>query len=322
MSSQQAALAFTDALCDVDAEAVTAITCLPAYVVGRKSADILTKLGFEVKCASNAEELVPVLQSCAAAHLAKPLIFLVGDKRLDTIPFALHRMAVPFQELRVYCTEAAPAAAIAEPIRAALVHSCSSAPRIAALVVFSPSGIDAVLGKAESAAADATSTALHASAAASVTPAASTSIGSGGATDTLAVTSGGGGDESHCADRALLRAVFERSRCGSSGHAAAGEADVAACTAPAGGAGSGLNHDGSALAATAEFYSHSAAAARGGERLALLEEDSSLLAPWSIRLVAIGKTTAAALAARGFPPAAVCASPDAVGVEAALRTLV
>jgi len=38
----------------------------------------------------------------------------------------------------------------------------------------------------------------------------------------------------------------------------------------------------------------------------------------SIRLVAIGPTTAAAMADYGLPVAAVCASPDAFGVAAAL----
>lgn len=334
LSSQQAANALVEVLASGHACSATivAITRLPVYVVGHKSAEALSRIGFSTSCAVNAEALVPILESVAAARAdegapGKPLWFLVGDKRLDTIPLALQRLGMPFRELRVYRTDAAPASMVAAGARAALSLArlpplplpdyCDAAfgaedslSRIQlghkqAEASSAGAGCDVGTGRAEPLLGGPAADAAALAAIVVFSPsgidallgrdddAAAASADSAGSAPSAAEAAGRAAVSSSAveSDRRFLRAIFENAR----------------ATSVRAGCG-----DSSATASSAASPPPPPASSA---------HDTELLSRWRVRLVAIGKTTAAALAARGFPPAAVCPTPDAAGVEAALRTL-
>ena len=103
----------------------------PAYAVGPKTADQLRALGLHPRGAEtgSAEALAAYIVDDAPAA---PLLFLSGNRRRDTLPEALQRAGLPFDELVVYET-----------------HPRSDLDLPAAngstwLVFFSPSGLEAV----------------------------------------------------------------------------------------------------------------------------------------------------------------------------------
>jgi uroporphyrinogen-III synthase len=229
VTSQQAAACFVDAFKDASSSSSSSSSSpsIPCLVVGEKSKILLSTVISEgsIVTATSAELLVPLLIEASSSSSTPPWLFLVGDKRLDTIPSALTHHGIAFQELRVYSTCSVKRDAIMEGVRKALLSDSSLSTAAAAqggaggtrrmgFVFFSPSGVTSVFG--------------------------------GGDSD----TEGKGED--------------------------------------------------------------------GGAAVPSVLELTSSPPPF---LIAIGKTTASALASRGLPVAAVCPTPDPAGLLAALESL-
>ncbi|MFB6249300.1 MAG: uroporphyrinogen-III synthase [Salinibacter sp.] len=103
----------------------------PAYVVGPKTASRFDDLGVEVRGAEtgDADRLAALIAEDAPDGR---LLFLSGSRRRDTLPDGLRAAGVPFDELVVYETH----------LRSNLRLPPSEA--VSWLVVFSPSGIEAI----------------------------------------------------------------------------------------------------------------------------------------------------------------------------------
>lgn len=107
-------------------------TARPAYAVGPRTSEALRKIGFapEGAEAGRAAALADVIARRAAG--AKPLLFLCGNRRRETLPQQLQGAGVPFEEQEVYETH----------VRSDLDFSAPPLPDW--LVFFSPSGLEAV----------------------------------------------------------------------------------------------------------------------------------------------------------------------------------
>ena len=76
-----------------------------------------------------------------------PALFVCGDRRLDTIPDALQGAAFPCLQVPVYRTLPAPAQSIRDAWQAATLAHLEGRPGPpGAIVLFSPSGVEAVVG--------------------------------------------------------------------------------------------------------------------------------------------------------------------------------
>lgn len=104
----------------------------PAYAVGPRTADELRTLGFEPQGeeSGDAEGLAAYVARCT---FDRPLLFLSGNRRLDTLPTLLDRLGIAIEELCVYETR----------LRADLDLGDEPAGWI---VFFSPSGVEAFVG--------------------------------------------------------------------------------------------------------------------------------------------------------------------------------
>jgi uroporphyrinogen-III synthase len=163
VTSRRAAAALTAAAEQLPQEACRArLRCLPVLAVGSRTAAALqpcfdTILGGQA--AGSAAALLPLaleLWRQAAAReqaqaQAQHLLFVCGDKRLGTLPDGLAAAGVPCRELPVYCSR---------PVEPAVMGSCwqqlllqraagSAEPgppaAAVALVLFSPSGVQAAI---------------------------------------------------------------------------------------------------------------------------------------------------------------------------------
>jgi uroporphyrinogen-III synthase len=382
VSSQQAAAALVDNL-DVAGAAVR----LPVFAVGERSAQIVRAAGFSVAVAASAQLLLPLLEAAGSELVAsgRPLLYLVGDKRLDTLPRGLAELGISFTEIEVYRTcvvdaptihahivtslertgepgesagdilparcdggddaalcQSSPAVVRCAPPceaaasgaerkhttdvgnsgAAAAVVACSStraahAPPILAIVVFSPSGLTALFGNAEGAASrgDATASA-GADAGAAGAGADAGAARAGADAGAAGVGADAGSDEAARADVARCRFLIElllASR-GAAPHSPGDASSVCGSAAVASEAATGRDSSISAAGALSPALaaSCSVCARRAGVDLRALRQ-------WRVALVAIGKTTAAAMEARGLRVAAVCPSPDPAGVRQALQ---
>ncbi|CAD6583805.1 MAG: hypothetical protein CYPHOPRED_002498 [Cyphobasidiales sp. Tagirdzhanova-0007] len=117
---------------------------LSFYVVGPSTAEALVRLPSPIappaSCimgaeqSGNAEKLASYI--CANHRSLLPLLYLVGDKRRDTISLALHENRIPMSEIQVY--ETVPSPNLVADFRALGGH-------FDWIVFFSPSGADLVL---------------------------------------------------------------------------------------------------------------------------------------------------------------------------------
>jgi uroporphyrinogen-III synthase len=103
----------------------------PAFAVGPRTASEAAALGLTPvgQDSGSADALADVI---VRHEPAKPLLFLAGNRRRDVLPEALAAAGVPFEELVVYETHAA------GPL------DLSGRPAPDWLVLFSPSGLEAV----------------------------------------------------------------------------------------------------------------------------------------------------------------------------------
>lgn len=78
----------------------------PSFCVGEKTADLLDENGFTVQeIADNAVELA---QDIISHYASESFTFFSGNQRLDELPDQLKKANVPFNEIEVYATTAAP----------------------------------------------------------------------------------------------------------------------------------------------------------------------------------------------------------------------
>lgn len=87
--------------------------CVPALVVGPKTAEQLERLEFfndrtQWVVANRASELADNIQSTSYCQQRQQLLFLAGDKRRDELPMRLAQMNIPVKEIRAYRTCAHP----------------------------------------------------------------------------------------------------------------------------------------------------------------------------------------------------------------------
>lgn len=103
----------------------------PAYAVGPKTASVLRGIGLspQGEDGGDAEALVSII---AQKEHEKPLLFLAGNRRRDTLPRGLQSAGIAFEELTVYVTQT----------RGDVEIPAGS--RRDWLVFFSPSGIEAI----------------------------------------------------------------------------------------------------------------------------------------------------------------------------------
>jgi len=357
VSSQQAAAVLVDNL-----DAVGAAVRLPVFAVGERSAQIVRAAGFSVAVAASAQLLLPLLEAAVRELTAsgRPLLYLVGDKRLDTLPRGLTELSIPFAEIEVYRTcevdaptihahiatafgrssEPGAAAAATPPSRCngagepalgqsspavvrcappcetiasggdrehtAVVGGFDAAaavdgglptrhvPPILAVVVFSPSGLTARFGNAEGVASQGVATA-------------------GAGADAGAADTAGDG----IARCSFLKELLLASR-GTAPRSPDDASSVCGSAAVTFEAATGRDSSSSAAPAAAGVLSPLLAASCSicARRAAA---DVRALRQWSVALLAIGKTTATAMEARGLRVAAVCPSPDPAGVREALQ---
>lgn len=162
VTSHRACEALSEALCSLP-PAATGRVMVPTFVVGQRTATAVRAALPALRSeqifgadAGSAEKLVPIILLelprlvVGAPGVKRPLnvLFLCGDRRLDTLPVQLRAGGVDVLEVVAYTT--APMA----PDRIALATDLSNT---AACVFFSPSGCQAVLASAALAAALATS---------------------------------------------------------------------------------------------------------------------------------------------------------------------
>lgn len=104
-----------------------------AYAVGTRTADGLRAVGLVPRgeASGDAEALARYVVDEAAKGAAKPLLFLCGNRRRETLPHRLAAHGVAFEELEVYQTHLRTDVALGDPPPAVLVF-------------FSPSGVEAV----------------------------------------------------------------------------------------------------------------------------------------------------------------------------------
>jgi uroporphyrinogen-III synthase len=138
---------------------------LPVFCVGNRTWGVLASVSSVCAAcppADNAAELLAAVVARArdlgVTH-DRPLLFLCGDKRLDTLPDGLRAAGIPVKELAVYATQPVDEAELAASILRALplAPPLTGTPPLAPLratglhgfvgllccVWFSPSGIDA-----------------------------------------------------------------------------------------------------------------------------------------------------------------------------------
>jgi uroporphyrinogen-III synthase len=101
------------------------------YAVGPATADAIRRLGLPTVAEEPTAERLA--QRIIENHTAEPLLFLAGNRRLDTLPDALWEAGVAFEELEVYRSVPVP-------------PEVPSSMNVSWAVFFSPSGVDAALG--------------------------------------------------------------------------------------------------------------------------------------------------------------------------------
>lgn len=128
--------------------APASLVALPAWTVGAQTAGLLSSAGLCAASAASAEELLPLISPFARKGASLPLLYLTGSKRLETLPAGLRALGIAFEELLVYRTAALSPGEVDTGLAAAL--RCSGGlceHRRVVLVVFSPSGLDALSGE-------------------------------------------------------------------------------------------------------------------------------------------------------------------------------
>lgn len=103
----------------------------PAYVVGPKTGERFRVLGFDVR-GEQTGEADALASLITDANPQRPLLFLSGNRRRDTLPNALQNSDVPYDEVVVYETHTRTDLSLPKPSEETW------------LAFFSPSGLEAV----------------------------------------------------------------------------------------------------------------------------------------------------------------------------------
>lgn len=103
----------------------------PVYVVGPKTGERFRSLGFDVR-GEQTGEADALASLITDADPRRPLLFLSGNRRRDTLPNALQNSGVPYDEIVVYETHTRTDLSLPKPSEATW------------LAFFSPSGLEAV----------------------------------------------------------------------------------------------------------------------------------------------------------------------------------
>jgi uroporphyrinogen-III synthase len=152
LTSRRASTALSSALASLptSCSALAAqLRSLPVLCVGAHTAgglDPSSPVGGDLTSyAGSAAALLPLVLQAALPHPQQPVLFVCGERRLDTIPAGLQAAGLPVLEFPVYRTEPLPPAQLQQGWAAALATLAPHAQQQLAVVLFSPSGVEAAV---------------------------------------------------------------------------------------------------------------------------------------------------------------------------------
>lgn len=153
LTSRRASTALSSALSSLPPSSsalALQLRSLPVLCVGARTAGGLepgSSVGDLTSCAGSAAALLPLVLQAAQPHPHQPVLFVCGERRLDTIPAGLQAAGLPVLEFPVYHTEALPPAQLQQGWAAALATLAppAAAQQQLVVVLFSPSGVEAAV---------------------------------------------------------------------------------------------------------------------------------------------------------------------------------